>query len=438
MKAFFIFTLLILASLPTTSHAAFLPAKVATGIYSTCALSTEGKVKCWGYNNTATLGTGNYYHYGLYPNSMGKDLPTARLGTDVKVVDICVGSIHACAVTTTGKVKCWGQHYDGALGQGDFLGPTIQMDDSLKYSDLGSDFYAKKISCSSSQVCALSDKGKAKCWGFNHYAELATGDTIDRGNKPNQMGDNLPYLTTSKPIKAVVAGYNYSCAQFDDGIKCWGQGENGVLGQENPASLGGTAATKDLDRISPIKLEAPGANIKIRKITAGSYPCVLYEMDNTDRIKCWGKNYYGQLGVGNTNTYGKDPGTMGEKLPPIDLGFGKIADIQSHAGTTCALDYQGKIKCWGFNEVGQLGLGDKIDRGASPNQMGASLPQVDLGLPVKSLSSGYGSHNCAILINSTVKCWGYGVQGQLGYEEGLSRGGLPDQLGEALPFVRLD
>ena len=85
-----------------------------------------------------------------------------------------------------------------------------------------------------------------------------------------------------------------------------------------------------------------------------------------------------------------------------------------------------------------LGIGDGKGRGYLPEHMGANLPEVDLSLPVKSLSVGSGSsHSCAIFINNQIKCWGQGYLGQLGYEDGASRGGSLREMGEYLPFVNL-
>ncbi len=437
-------TLILLAaltcSISSISQAAFIPEKVITGSSFSCAVSTEGTAKCWGRNEKYNLGTGDDYAYGYFPGSMGIHLPTVNLGTDIKIKDICAGSDFACAATTEGKVKCWGRQYAGALGQGSFIGPTQQMGDALPYTDLGEDFYASSLACTYSHVCALSDKGNAKCWGANDFGQLGTGDLLQRGNKPGQMGNNLPFLKTSKPIRAITAGFSHSCALFDEGIKCWGWARDGQLGQQNETDLGGEPGTRNLDKIPVIMLEAAGTPIKIKKITSGrNHNCALYELDGINRVKCRGENYYGALGLGSSKNYGNTPNSMGEYLPPLDVGFSKITDIQSYDESTCALSSHGQLKCWGSNTMGQLGLGDELDRGNVPNQTGTKLPIVDLGLPVKALSiGGFGHHHCAILVNSNLKCWGYGFFGQLGYEDNrYTRGADPDEMGEFLPFVKL-
>ena len=125
-------------------------------------------------------------------------------------------------------------------------------------------------------------------------------------------------------------------------------------------------------------------------------------------VKCWGSNYYGHLGQGDTVSRGDDPNEMGNNLKTIDLGVGRRVKLLSVGGTqTCALLDNARVKCWGQNTVGQLGYGDFDIRGDQTSDMGDNLPYVDLGTgrTVTALSSGSG-HSCTILDNGRVKCWG--------------------------------
>lgn len=158
---------------------------------------------------------------------------------------------------------------------------------------------------------------------------------------------------------------------------------------------------------------------------------------NSPFVKCWGYNENGALGAGDTVQHGLKPGTMGANLPRIDLALDDIVSLNAHWRFTCALSKSGRVKCWGVNPDGRLGLGDTKIRGALPSDMGKNLPDVELGLPAKAISTGSLSvHSCAILINNQIKCWGYGATGQLGYENDNNLGEMPGQMGDALPFVR--
>ena len=158
-------------------------------------------------------------------------------------------------------------------------------------------------------------------------------------------------------------------------------------------------------------------------------------------VKCWGSNFYGELGLGDTKDRGYQSGQMGDDLPAVDLGAGRTAHaIAAHSGgaSFCALLDNDTLKCWGENVFGELGLGDAIPRGSLPNQMGDNLPALNLGSgrTVRAVAAGVAA-NCALLDNGTVKCWGIDNYGQLGLGDAINRGGLPGQMGDNLPALDL-
>jgi hypothetical protein len=96
-------------------------------------------------------------------------------------------------------------------------------------------------------------------------------------------------------------------------------------------------------------------------------------------LKCWGWNDVGQLGIGDTQNRGDEAGEMGVALPAVDLGPGRsVVQVASSGRFTCAILDDATVKCWGENSGGQLGMGDTSNRGATPAQMGANLPAVRL------------------------------------------------------------
>eukprot|EP01083_Nonionella_stella_P154227 496657_1 len=99
---------------------------------------------------------------------------------------------------------------------------------------------------------------------------------------------------------------------------------------------------------------------------------------------------------------------MGDDLLEIDLGTNFIPmQIVAGAHHTCALSTGNKVKCWGYNVDGQLGYGDKNERGNAPSEMGDALLEIDLGssfTPIQVVAGGY--HSCALSTANKVKCWG--------------------------------
>ena len=174
---------------------------------------------------------------------------------------------------------------------------------------------------------------------------------------------------------------------------------------------------------------------------------------STSTLKCWGRNEYGQLGLGNTENRGNDPGEMGAALPVVDLGVDPSgapfvpAVARTGINDTCVLSTTGHVKCFGRNEFGIAGRGDVLAIGNAPGEMGPALVVVPLGTDaiVTELAVGR-EHACARVNtpqdNNRVKCWGKGDDGRLGYEDldgsGLvHRGNNPGEMGDALPFVNL-
>eukprot|EP01084_Bolivina_argentea_P002372 4373_1 len=97
-----------------------------------------------------------------------------------------------------------------------------------------------------------------------------------------------------------------------------------------------------------------GTGFNVTDITSGYYheTCAYHTcaMSTLNKIKCWGNNYYGQLGYGDTNNRGDGPQEMGNDLLEVDLGTGfNVTDITSGYYHTCALSTLNKIKCWGRN-----------------------------------------------------------------------------------------
>ena len=146
---------------------------IAVGEYQSCALLSDGQVKCWGSNTTGSLGQGHRDNLGDDINEMGTHLMSVDLGTGLKAKYLAVikGEFyrlgHSCAIVDDGRVKCWGSNHSGQLGQGhnrDIGDNSGEMGDNLAYTNLG-DERTKILSLGGSFSCAVLNNNKVKCWG---------------------------------------------------------------------------------------------------------------------------------------------------------------------------------------------------------------------------------------------------------------------------------
>eukprot|EP01083_Nonionella_stella_P277129 942143_1 len=116
------------------------------------------------------------------------------LGSNFIPMQITAGDGHTCALSTNKTMKCWGSNLHGQLGTEDTnsRGDTAnEMGDHLLEIDLGSNFIPMEIASGDAHNCALSTMNTVKCFGLNNYGQLGLGDTNDRGDTTNSMGDNL-------------------------------------------------------------------------------------------------------------------------------------------------------------------------------------------------------------------------------------------------------
>jgi alpha-tubulin suppressor-like RCC1 family protein len=236
------------------------------------------------------------------------------------------------------------------------------------------------------------------------------------------------------PSIELVAGLVHTCARFHDGrTKCWGENGDGQLGLGDLLDRGDEAGEMG----SALPAVDLGSGRVATALAAGAnHTCAILD-DAT--VRCWGKNDGGQLGIGDTLTRGDERSDMGDDLPAVDLGAGRTAVAIAAGGrTTCVVLDDGGVKCWGMNTFGQLGQGSYlISIGGLPGELGDALPAIDLGTGRTALAvSVGGSHACALLDDQRVKCWGAN-SGVLGLGDLAARGDGPDEMGDDLPAVDL-
>jgi alpha-tubulin suppressor-like RCC1 family protein len=346
----------------------------------TCARFEDGAVACWGGNSNGMLGLGDMERRADDGSELGEGLSITDLGTGRSVHAVSTGLHHACAILDNGEAKCWGDNaIYGMLGIGDRIprgDDPEEMGDNLPAVALGGSRYAVSIAAGGFSGCALLDDGAIKCWGSNSVGQLGLGDTENRGDEPGEMGDALPSVDLGdEVVVAIAAGDLHTSVLLAPGeVRCWGDNEFGQLGLGDTENRGDEPGEMG-DRLPSVEL---GQGVVATALAPGCFhTCVLLD---TGQVKCWGANEDGQLGLGDTENRGDDPGEMGDNLPVVDLGPGRAAvEVAAGCTHTCARLDDDSVKCWGDNEFGKLGLGDTENRGDEPGEMGDNLPAVDLG-----------------------------------------------------------
>lgn len=265
---------------------------VSAGLESTCGLTTGAGVMCWGANYAGQLGDGTTVEFSTTP------VAVVGLGSGVSAVG--VGADHACALSTKGNVKCWGANDVGQLGDG-------TTDNRATPVDVVGLSGVSGIAVGLHHTCALTTTGTAKCWGLNYTGQLGDGTTDNRTTP-------VDVEALGSGVGAVVAGWEYTCASMlSHGVKCWGTGLYGQLGN-------GTLGVQPC-YCSTTPVDVLGMANNAAAVAAGeSFACAV---TTSGGVRCWGYNIFAQLGDG-TN--------IDSTIPVNVLG---LADLPDSDGDGC-------------------------------------------------------------------------------------------------------
>ena len=290
---------------------------VATGAAHTCVLTNAGGIKCWGQGTRLGDGRG-----------LDRYTPGFVKGLQSGAIAVVSGNLHVCAITKAGGVKCWGENGFGQLGDG----TRTQRLAPVAVRGLKSGVIA--IAAGGTHTCALTKAGLVKCWGHNDHGQLGDGTTKDR----------LAPVTVKKlagiVFIATSSGYFQTCAVTKAGVPlCWGDNERGQLGD-------GTTT----DRHTPIRVIGLAGGVKAIAL-GGLHTCAL---SNSGNVKCWGYNFHGQLGNDDDNR--KDQSVPTPVHPPV-----AATALSAGGADSCAFTTAGGVKCWGYNDQGQLGTGTTVE-----------------------------------------------------------------------------
>jgi alpha-tubulin suppressor-like RCC1 family protein len=317
-------------------------------------------------------------------------------------VAIAAGADHACAILMGGTVRCWGEAANGRLGYGN----TTDIGDNELPStagpvNVGAGRKAVAIAAGGSHTCVILDTGQVRCWGFGSSGELGQGNTDWIGD--NETPGSVPpvHIGAGRKAIAITAGSLFSCVLLDNGkVRCWGFGGQGRLGYGNTNTIGDNELP---DTLTPVALGRKAVALS----SGDNQTCAL--LDN-GAVRCWGNGTEGKLGLGNLDNVG-DTETPGS-VAPVSLGRKAVA-VSAGVYHSCALLVNGRVRCWGRAFEGELGLGNQTAIGDT--ELPSSVGPVDLGGKKVAAVGAGGVHVCVLLVNGTLRCWGPGGFGRLGY-----------------------
>ena len=339
--------------------------RISSDRFTTCTVLSTGGIQCWGAADRKTLGNGAAI-------SENATFPVDVTGIS-NAVQVAVGNEGACAVLQDESVKCWGQNTWGILGNGTFTDSATPVD----VSNLNG---IVQVDVGNIHACALGKGGRVQCWGNNGNGRLGS----DLSDRSRQDRSNVPVdVPGLSGVVALAIGSFHSCALLNSGgIKCWGSGSNGHLG--NGSNSHST---------SPV--DVTGITNAVQISAGSNHTCAVLA---TGAVKCWGQGDNGRLGNNHA--------TNDNSNVPVDVA-GVTGAIKVSAGdrNACAVLSTGAIKCWGEGSDGQLGNGASRD----------SKVVVDVtGLTTAAEVVTGHNHSCALLTTGGVKCWGRANSGRLG------------------------
>jgi cysteine-rich repeat protein len=381
--------------------------EVRGGAEYTCALTQTGLLRCWGDNGLSQLGNGTT------DSTVPRNVPL--IGAVRSVATSLMGS-HNCAVLADGTAKCWGNNSNAQLGDGSAVSRILPSAVLALTGAVG-------IANGSLHSCALGGDGSVKCWGRNAEGQIGDTTTTQRLTATPATG-----ITTATDL---ALGVNYSCVRLKDGTgKCWGLNTSGQLGDETtitakapsavahlPCGGGGTSSV--CSPCAPIDCQTAGVTTGVindgcggkllcgvapSKMAGGQYFSCGIAADTS--VRCWGYNNLGQLGNGGISNSNKATAVAGVS------GAVGISAGNAHA---CAVLKTGKVLCWGSHSNGQLG------HGAAATAVANAVPVEVLGITTAVRVAAGRLHTCALLADGTARCWGYNGQGQLGDSTVLQR-----------------
>ncbi len=405
-RAAFLFVLALLLTAPATLTSTAVEANasssstpmLAAGNHHTCALLSDGTVRCWGLTSRGRLGD---------PTATGTvSIQPVQVQGLNDVVQISAGGEHTCAVRADGTAWCWGNGEDGQLGNGGTSDSSVPA--KVVFPPGGPAIV--QVSVGDQHTCAVDTDGGAWCWGSNFVRQLGDG-TNTRRLVPVRVlasgtAESTPVELTT--VRSISAGTTHTCALDAGGFAwCWGDNTVGRLGdgtttaRANPVQVLTAGSTGGTNGQTPVPLGG------LKQVEAGGeHACALL---TAGTVRCWGRNLEEQLGDGTTT----------ERSNPVAVsGLTGVSRIDAGFRHTCGILTGGTAHCWGRNPNGELGDGTTTGRSTALAVLASGTVAGGDGVELSGVTQIVAArrHSCAVVTSDggTARCWGLNTDAQLG------------------------
>ncbi|MES1173188.1 MAG: hypothetical protein ABUL62_02575 [Myxococcales bacterium] len=332
---------------------------LACGASSTCFLTEQRGVRCWGRNDFGQLGNGSA------DEAVQGPAPVTALSPAVGLIG---AALQTCAFASSDAADCWG------------LLPSLAATATPTPTPLA--LMGVATIAFNGHACAVTRAGAVYCWGPDEFLGNGTGPSAS----PLQVGG------LHDAIDVAIA----TNSELGSGVATLVVVANGSVLGWGHAHGPGITSDSSADQLTPIPM--PGLS-GVRQITIGSsHACALLEGGG---VACWGSNVGGRLGSSSAATL----------VPQIVSGLSDVAEVRAGEAFTCARRTTGEVMCWGENTFAAL---------AQPQATRFSRVPVRVDVPpVTEMAVGQG-HVCVLVANGNVWCWGSNYAGQIAASDQLT------------------
>ena len=378
------------------------------------AVGSDGDAYAWGNNTYGQLGDGTttYYRYTPVKVKTPDRKTYPDLPEDFTYVQISAGQYHSLALGSDGYVYAWGSNPNGVLGNnssGSSYVP-VRVRDPNSPTDASKGLKATQVSAGGYHSLAVGSDGYAYAWGLNNTGQLGNNSSSP-SYAPVRVRDPNSPTDASKGLKAtqVSAGNYHSLALDKDGNAwAWGSNGNGELGNNSSSSSYVPVRVRD-----PNSPTDASKGLKATQVSAGNYYSLA--VGSNEYAYAWGNNGFGKLG-NNSSSSSYAPVRVRDPNSPTDASKGlKATQVSAGGFHSLALDKDGNAWAWGDDDHGQLGRGTYIQYSYPVKVFTSSQSTNSAGPWLNAVQISAGNHHSlAINTDGNIKAWGYNNYGRLG------------------------